>query len=235
MRDDDYLFLVERLGEPTLTRVVPTALIRNSCGVLPELLLTYWKTEGFNQFKHGLYSSVNPEEWQGVVDEWLAGTVFEQFGRFYALTRTAFGELRLFNQQIGSAVTLNPLCGEISSRSMRLVQPDRLHIEIGLLFSPKPDHWDMLDHEDKYLFDRALKKLGPLAMDEMYGFEPSLLLGGPAKLENLVKVDAYTHCALLRRLIDKPWVPFTDIGEALGVDTAELARQAIEEHRAKGG
>ncbi len=234
MRDERYAFLVKRLGEPTMRQEVPQALIDKYRGELPDLLLGYWQSEGFNQFRHGLYTSINPDAWQGVVDEWVAGTVFEQFGRFYAITRTAFGKLYLFNRQIGR-LTIEIACGELSTGSLSQVPPEDLWLDVSGRFSPHPDHWDMLDHEDKYLFDRALKKLGPLAMDEMYGFEPSLLLGGPAKLENLVKVDAYTHCALLRRLIDKPWVPFTDIGEVLGVDTAELARQAIEEHRAKGG
>lgn len=233
MRDKDYAFLVKKLGEPTLRQDVPQALIDKYRGELPDLLLGYWQSEGFNQFCHGLYASINPDEWQGVVDEWVAGTVFEQFGRFYAITRTAFGELYLFNRQIGR-LTMQLPYGELRTGSLKLVPPEKLWLYISGNFFPESENWDMLDHEDQYLFDRALKKLGPLAMDEMYGFEPSLLLGGPAKLENLVKVDAYTHCALLRRLIDKPWVPFTDIGEALGVDTAELARQAIEEHRAKG-
>jgi hypothetical protein len=56
------------------------------------------------------------------------------------------------------------------------------------------------DHHDKPLFERALKKLGPLAADEMYGFEPTLALGGKADLKNLHKVKAVEHLVILAQL-----------------------------------
>ncbi len=39
-----------------------------------------------------------------------------------------------------------------------------------------------------YLFELALKKLGPLDSDEMYAFVPALALGGSMELKNLKKV-----------------------------------------------
>lgn len=39
-----------------------------------------------------------------------------------------------------------------------------------------------------YLFELALKKLGPLDSDEMYAFVPALALGGSMELKNLQKV-----------------------------------------------
>jgi len=60
-----------------------------------------------------------------------------------------------------------------------------------------------LDFEDirqQPLFDRALRALGPLSAEEMYGFEPALALGGRAELGNLQKVDAVTHLILLAEL-----------------------------------
>ncbi|WP_241150818.1 T6SS immunity protein Tdi1 domain-containing protein, partial [Pseudomonas viridiflava] len=39
-----------------------------------------------------------------------------------------------------------------------------------------------------YLFELALKKLGPLDPDEMYAFVPALALGGSMELKNLKKV-----------------------------------------------
>jgi hypothetical protein len=49
---------------------------------------------------------------------------------------------------------------------------------------------------------KALKKLGPLHPDEMYGFEPALAVGGTSKIENLVKVKMIEHLILLSQLTE---------------------------------
>ncbi len=61
-------------------------------------------------------------------------------------------------------------------------------------------HWGQNDCLDRPLFDRAVKSLGPLAADEMYGFEPALALGGKAELESLRRVKAVEHLVLLAQL-----------------------------------
>lgn len=234
MRDETYSYLIEQLGQPTLKREVPTTVLNKFNGVVPDKLLTYWETEGFNQFKGGIYSTVNPEDWQGVVDDWIKGTVFEQFGRFYAISRGAFGRLSLFNPLIGATCTIYPEVGELRASSVALREPKRITSSLLGLFAPDHERYsDVLDDQDKALYTRALKRLGPLDWNEMYAFEPSRLLGGAPRLDNLVKVDAIVHCSLLRKLIDTPFVPFTDIGQALGVNCAELALEAIAEHKLK--
>lgn len=59
---------------------------------------------------------------------------------------------------------------------------------------------DYPDETDQPLFDRALAKLGPLAPDEMYGFEPALVAGGKPRLEFLHRVKLDQHLTLLRQL-----------------------------------
>ena len=50
------------------------------------------------------------------------------------------------------------------------------------------------------LFSPALKTLGRLKPDEMYGFVPALALGGPATLDHLEKVKAVEHLVFLAQL-----------------------------------
>ena len=64
----------------------------------------------------------------------------------------------------------------------------------------KKKRLDQKDDLETPLFDRALKALGPLARDEMYGFEPALALGGKADLRNLRKVKAVEHLVMLAQL-----------------------------------
>nr|WP_314617666.1 T6SS immunity protein Tdi1 domain-containing protein [uncultured Pseudomonas sp.] len=47
------------------------------------------------------------------------------------------------------------------------------------------------------LFEPAYHRLGPLAPDEMYGFVPAVILGGPNTLEHLHKLKAVEHLILL--------------------------------------
>ncbi|MNJ79554.1 hypothetical protein D3C77_776150 [compost metagenome] len=50
------------------------------------------------------------------------------------------------------------------------------------------------------LFKSALKKLGQLKSDEMYGFVPALALGGAMELKNLQKVKTIEHLEFLSQL-----------------------------------
>ncbi|EPM49801.1 hypothetical protein A256_19840 [Pseudomonas syringae pv. actinidiae ICMP 19103] len=50
------------------------------------------------------------------------------------------------------------------------------------------------------LFEPAREKLGPLKSDEMYGFVPALVLGGPMELKNLQKVKTIEHLTFLSQL-----------------------------------
>jgi hypothetical protein len=52
------------------------------------------------------------------------------------------------------------------------------------------------------LFAPALKKLGRLKHDEMYGFVPALALGGPSELSHLQKVKDVEHLVILAQLSD---------------------------------
>jgi hypothetical protein len=50
------------------------------------------------------------------------------------------------------------------------------------------------------LFEPARERLGTLGSDEMYGFVPALMLGGPDSLERLEKLKAVEHLVLLSQL-----------------------------------
>ncbi len=52
------------------------------------------------------------------------------------------------------------------------------------------------------LFEPAYHRLGPLAPDEMYGFVPAVMLGGPNTLEHLAKLKAVEHLTLLSQIAD---------------------------------
>jgi hypothetical protein len=61
------------------------------------------------------------------------------------------------------------------------------------------------------LFQPAKKKLGTLRHDEMYGFVPALMLGGPDTLDHLEKVKAVEHLTLLSQIAELQPYSFSDL------------------------
>ena len=62
---------------------------------------------------------------------------------------------------------------------------------------------DLQDIDEKPLFELALKKLGPLTHNTMYGFSPLLSVTGEPRLESLKIVDALVHLELLAQLTSR--------------------------------
>ena len=59
------------------------------------------------------------------------------------------------------------------------------------------------DVDGNPLFEKALKKLGPLSHDTIYGFVPALSVTGEPRLENLKLLDALTHLEILAQMTPK--------------------------------
>jgi hypothetical protein len=61
------------------------------------------------------------------------------------------------------------------------------------------------------LFKPAKKKFGTLRHDEMYGFVPALMFGGPDTLDHLEKVKAVEHLILLSQIAELQPYSFSDL------------------------
>ncbi|AHC83635.1 aspartyl-tRNA amidotransferase subunit B [Pseudomonas monteilii SB3101] len=59
---------------------------------------------------------------------------------------------------------------------------------------------DLDSNDFDEMFEPAKKNLGILGPDEMYGFVPALVFGGPIRFENLEKLKAIEHLVLLSQL-----------------------------------
>ena len=175
---------------------------------------------------------MNPDEWQDVVDVWMENTPFEQLGKFYALARNAFGCIYIYNPDTGTKLTIDTILRTISGSIKGYFTEKEREITISGLFAMISKKRVEFEIDDKPIFKKAVKKLGPLGWYEMYAFEPAFALIGDAALtmDNLVKVDARVHMLLLRDLIDQPKIWSFNIEEDLkriGTSLAEIA----EKHR----
>lgn len=212
MRDEDFEVFIDEFGEATHRVEVPAASVEKWRGKLPDQLLKYWKEEGWCGYANGLFWTVNPDDYEDIVDEWLEDNPLEQLDAFHVIARTAFGDLYLWGEQTGSSADVSCCIHVITALSKDLKRKlDDPNFYARTFFSNKSlDHCDLNDESGQPLFNRALAKLGPLAADEMYGFEPAIVLGGKMQLENLAKLKLDVHLTILRQLAP-PTMPFSNI------------------------
>jgi hypothetical protein len=220
MRDEDFEVFISEFGEPTQRIEVPAASIEKWRGKLPDQLLTYWKEEGWCAYAKGLFWTVNPDEYEDLIDEWLEDTKLEQLDSFHVIARSAFGDLYACGEKTGRSVTVACPLNAISALQHELKPKTKndLDLSIRAFFAfSEPADFDLRDAHGQPLFERAVAKLGPLEPDEVYGFEPAVVLGGKMLLENLAKLKLDVHLTILRQLAT-PTVPFSnvDIDKLLG-------------------
>jgi hypothetical protein len=215
MRDEYFEYFISKFGEATSRIAVPTEDIKKWHGKLPEQLIRYWLEEGWCSYANGLLWTINPESYEDLVDEWLADTPLEQADSFHAFARSAFGDLYLCGEKNGSNVTV--CCGlnaiSATAKSLTPKSDEKKDLSIRSFFAASSvSDLDLKDEQGIPLFEQALAKLGPLDFDEVYGFEPALVLGGKMRLENLAKLKLDSHLTILRQLAS-PTMPFfnTDI------------------------
>lgn len=212
MRDKDFERFVRKMGEATYHEQVPGETLERYRGVLPDKLLEYWQDEGWCGYGHGRLWFVNPDAYADIVRMWLEGTVFEQIDRYHAILRTGFGKLFLWGETKNQPFMINCPEHAIIAEESRLRRRDddadfALRVFIG---SKKERQTDCKDDNGEPLFERARDTLGELGPDEVYGFEPALVMGGEARLENLQRMKAHQHLMILRQLA-APRVPFSGV------------------------
>ncbi|HLL05209.1 MAG TPA: GAD-like domain-containing protein [Myxococcaceae bacterium] len=204
MRDKSFQIFVDKFGEATHRTSVPEESLLKFQSVFPSQLLSYWQEEGWSAYANGLFWTVNPEEYDGLVELWLSGTPFAEIDRYRVVARSGFGDLYLWGEHNSRnfIITCADNCLIASEKELRTPAKNPDVAAKAFFASKTRDAMDKRDITGKELFERALKKLGPLAPNEVYGFEPALAAGGGARLEKLTKVDLFVHLSILRELAE---------------------------------
>ncbi|SES69300.1 GAD-like domain-containing protein [Pseudomonas graminis] len=195
--DKVFARFLEKFGDPIDRHEVPVTSIERYRGKLPDLLLEYWAEHGWCGYGDGIFWIVNPQDYEGVVASWIGNTELEKHDSYHVIARSAFGDLYLWGERTGFSL-------KIISFLSRCVVDD---------FEPAPEQMDRKvqdfllsidaesnDYDD--LFNSARKKLGPLRHDELYGFVPALMFGGPDTLDHLEKLKAVEHLIFLSQLAE---------------------------------
>ena len=202
--DEDFEYFYEEKGfGPAIgARLVAPEMIEKFRRKLPDQLLSYWQQYGWCGWGQGLFWLVDPDEYEPALEAWIGDTPLMEQDAYYVIGRSAFGELFLWGEKSGPGLSIKSSWGMMFPRdnTERMAQGGANMLAKVFVVGQRKQNLDQKDHLDKPLFDRAVKTLGPLAPDEMYGFEPALAVGGKADLKNLRKVKAVEHLVMLAQL-----------------------------------
>lgn len=193
--DEDFAFFLKKFGPAVERQLAPAPSIARYTNKLPEQLLNYWEDFGWCGYAEGLFWTVNPQDYESLLNTWLAGTEAFKSDNYHVIARSAFGELYLWGEKSADSLSITSYMSRYSTKSS-IFAGANLDFGIKVFLSSM-----QLEHNDlNSLFKPAPKSLGPLKADEMYGFVPALALGGPVELKNLQRVKTIEHLAFLSQI-----------------------------------
>jgi len=195
--DKVFARFLEKFGNTADRLEVPSASIDRYKRKLPDLLLDYWAEHGWCGYGDGIFWLVNPEEYEGVVASWLEGTALHKRDTYHLIARGAFGDLYLWGENTGPSIKITSIFSRCSIRELEMT-PQNMDRRVQNFLLTK----DIEGNDFENMFKKAVKNLGKLNYDEMYGFVPAIMLGGSTTFDHLRKVKAVEHLMLLSQLAE---------------------------------
>ncbi|NAS96818.1 glutamyl-tRNA amidotransferase [Pseudomonas syringae pv. actinidifoliorum] len=193
--DEDFAFFLKKFGPAVKRQQVPATSIDRYTKKLPEQLLKYWEDFGWCGYAKGLFWTVDPQDYDDLLKNSLAGIEAFNSDNYHVIARSAFGELYVWGEKSGYSLSITSYMSRYSTRNSTFTgSKSDLGVKVFFL-SMNPEVINIAD-----LFEPALEKLGRLDSDEMYGFVPAIALGGSMELKNLQKVKVFEHLDLLSQL-----------------------------------
>ncbi|WP_236236788.1 GAD-like domain-containing protein [Pseudomonas faucium] len=203
--DEIFTLFIEEMGAPLSRKEVPPSSIERYRDKLPEKLLEYWREHGWCGYGDGIFWTVNPQDYEGVVNSFIENTALKGRDTYHVIARGAFGDLYLYGEHSGFSVSIVPYTSNYSGRNSTPVALDHKKAVEGFFLLMDQESNDFGD-----LFEPAKNKLGRLEYDEIYGFVPALAIGGMIKLENIERVKAVEHLIFLSQLSPLEPYAFSD-------------------------
>ena len=170
--DESFAFFLQNFGAPRAQLAVTPVHAVQYQGRLPAKLLEYWAENGFAGYGDGLLWIVDPAVYEDVLGRWLDATPFKGGDDYHVVERTAFGALFVWGKKNGMSLQINTPHSIIfpDRGATKRVQDTSEDFALQIFFECiTKESADFADEQGTPLFARALKKLGPLEGDEVYG------------------------------------------------------------------
>ncbi|MEE3503635.1 GAD-like domain-containing protein [Acidiphilium acidophilum] len=199
----NFEYCIKKFGPPQDGETVPTEIRETHRGKVPQSLLDFWDVYGTGLWLDGKFQLVRPDRYQSLVDMLFEGDPDFPPGQSVLIGYTAFGTLMIWNDK--NYFLRTDLVDKVAFT--RHVSPKHPMLDGDrnlptTLSNIDGDGYDYIEHTDaaKPLFARAMKKCGKLAYGECYGFVPAVGLGGRGVLDEVKKVRAAEHFAIIGQL-----------------------------------
>ncbi|HAL22895.1 MAG TPA: hypothetical protein DCP40_09235 [Stenotrophomonas sp.] len=191
-------FLREFIASST-GQIVPEATLAAWEGVLPDLLLTLWRRDGFARYRSDRLALIDPGRYAAITAAFLHGHPLLDRDQFHAYAITAFGQILICGATTSIHISVDPHTGQVSADAApplpRSAAARNLELEC-LLDALDGPYLDATDDDEQPLYEHAYERLGPLASNEIYSFSPSVAEGG-WNAAHLVKRDRLTELQTL--------------------------------------
>lgn len=197
----NFAYCIKKFGPPVGGEPVPAEVREAYRGRVPQSLLDFWEECGVGVWLDGRFQLVRPDRYQSLVEMILKGDPDFPPESSVLIGYGAFGTLLVWNNKnyfldinlVGKYAYTNHV-----SPKCWILPPDR---KLPSELSRVDSGYDFFEHGTaKPLFDRALKKCGKLSYGECYGFFPAVGLGGLGVLDEIRKVRAAEHFAIIAQL-----------------------------------
>ena len=219
MNREDLDWFLSEFGYPSAHQKVGSGDIEKYRCKLPDALLSFWERFGFCGFQDGLFWVVNPSCYEDILREWISDTDLVREDNYYVIARNAFGDLYLWGEKTGGKYKIVPRYGWILPRpdDRYLIEKGEADDALSSFFGDRePQDMDTKDRNGRPLFKQALRKLGPLDVDEVFGFKPALIVSNQALLENINRVNIFAHLSFLAQLGERTVMTADALANAAG-------------------
>ncbi len=202
--DENFEWFLSKFTPMPNAATFPDSSLRKYSGRVPNQLLGYWRRMGLCGFNSGSFWFTNPDDYTDLMAVLLEGKSTFRPEECFVFARSAFGHLHVWCERIGTFYLSVPELRLNFGPPNALMRAGKQELQVGAhLTGRKPfddPSIDVLDDNGNFLLKPAQTKLGPLAVDECYGFFPALPLGGSKKLDLLEKVKVHAHLMMVAQM-----------------------------------
>jgi hypothetical protein len=174
----------EDLLKPYTNVKVPNEIINEFNGKIPSSLIKLWTNFGFGKYGQGIIELVNPKKYEEIFWNWIN----EKPENCVPFAISAFGDLFYYVRY------------ESGEDEIRLINPNRNEYET-ICYSGEGFFSDFFQSEferEDWLFEsvfkKAIKKLGPLKIEEVYSFKNISKKANIYKLNNIDNISLSIQC-----------------------------------------
>lgn len=134
--DESFEYFRKRMGSAIRLRHAPQSSIERFRCKLPNQLLAYWQEYGWCSYADGLFCTVDPQEYEPVLDAWIGNTPFMEKDAYHLIARSAFGKLYFWGERTGHSLKVFAP-GAYCIPSDYVVDGDDLDFELRMFFSSR--------------------------------------------------------------------------------------------------